>query len=337
MTDLIAAAVRYNRSGHLDEYLVEAIQELVGAVVDGDPGPETAERVRAFQGSKGLTADGKIGPATLRALSAVSPMILLILRGGRCSTELVAEVYPGLAQVIDLSYHQDDPKRHSDDIAWATLKARSGVSGVILKATEGGGYVDPQFDRYRADCVRHDIPWAAYHYAHFVWRHRKSDPYALTDARAHADHFIETVGADKEPRQLWLDLERKTLKRAITAVGLPAVLRWIETFLARVDVRTGVICGVYTSQGQVREYLGAENAREIVEDRPTWWAYYPKAPWPLERRTQPPKHPEGFDWDIWQYSGQGRCPGVQGDVDLNIVNGGRAAIERLFLLDGGGC
>lgn len=327
-----ASAAKYNRSGQLDAYLVEAIQAHVGAKVDGDPGPATARSVAAWQAARGLDADGKLGPVTLESMSAESPMIRLIRAGRGCSTELVARVYPDLAQVVDLSFHQDNPDSRRDNIAWATLVRTSGVKAIILKATEGAGYRDPQFENFRAECERWGVKWSAYHYAHLVWRTRKSDPYAITNPITQAEHFVATTGADRDGRRLWLDLERKTLKRIVGAFSALAALEWTQTFLQRVDELTGQRCGVYTSQGQVREYLSLPYAEQIVEDRPTWWAYYPRHPWPLERRTQPPKHPPGLDWDIWQYSGEGRCPGVQGDIDLNIVNGGQEAIERLFVV-----
>jgi peptidoglycan hydrolase-like protein with peptidoglycan-binding domain len=46
---------------------VAAVQRLVGAHVDGVYGPETAERVRRWQGLHHLTVDGRFGPASTAA------------------------------------------------------------------------------------------------------------------------------------------------------------------------------------------------------------------------------------------------------------------------------
>lgn len=52
---------------------VKAVQMLVGAGVDGKYGPETRQKVEAFQRSAGLAADGVVGPNTWAALVGKAP------------------------------------------------------------------------------------------------------------------------------------------------------------------------------------------------------------------------------------------------------------------------
>lgn len=56
---------QYKAEGLLDH---AAVQRVVGAAVDGKIGTGTVEKIKAWQAAHGLTADGKVGPATKRAM-----------------------------------------------------------------------------------------------------------------------------------------------------------------------------------------------------------------------------------------------------------------------------
>lgn len=320
-------AVKYNRSRELDDWLIRAVQTHVGVKVDGDPGPNTTAAVKAWQGAHGVNTHGKLDAQTLDALAADCVDIRIILHGRQSSSEDVAAVYPDLIQVIDLSYHQDNPDSSRDNIAWSTLAERSGASAFILKATEGRGYTDPMFARYRRECEDRGLLWSAYHYGHLAWKGKVTDPVAQ------AEHFVKTSGADKDRRRLWLDLERKTLKKMLKVSTAAGAVDWALGFLERVDELTGQVTGVYMSQGQIREYLTESEALRL-RGRPTWWPYYASHPWPWERRDdsqRPPKPVEGWGWDLWQWSGEGRAPGIKGRVDLNVFNGSLDDLRELFV------
>src|SRR5690606_25770683 len=56
---------QYKAEGLLDH---AAVQRVVGAAVDGKIGTGTVAKIKAWQAAHGLTADGKVGPATKRAM-----------------------------------------------------------------------------------------------------------------------------------------------------------------------------------------------------------------------------------------------------------------------------
>ncbi len=69
------AAVLYNKKNN--QSICKQIQALVGVTTDGSFGYETVQAIARWQKSKGLTADGKFGPASKRAagFGASAPVV----------------------------------------------------------------------------------------------------------------------------------------------------------------------------------------------------------------------------------------------------------------------
>jgi len=65
------AAIRFNRIRYTTEKAIKGMQGLVGSVpADGIIGPDTVQRIAAYQNTHGLTVDGKAGENTLRQMVA---------------------------------------------------------------------------------------------------------------------------------------------------------------------------------------------------------------------------------------------------------------------------
>lgn len=60
----VSAAVRYNQGRGFSSTTVKTIQKAVGSGADGVIGPNTVRAIAAWQANHGLSADGKVGPAT---------------------------------------------------------------------------------------------------------------------------------------------------------------------------------------------------------------------------------------------------------------------------------
>lgn len=62
-------AILYNRKKAYSKETIWKIQTVLGVEADGIIGFGTVERLREWQASYGLQADGRIGPDTLRAMN----------------------------------------------------------------------------------------------------------------------------------------------------------------------------------------------------------------------------------------------------------------------------
>ena len=107
-----------------------------------------------------------------------------------------------------------------------------------------------------------------------------------------------------------------------TEISMPVVFDWeyisAEARTANMDDRTLtdlnlIYCERMEKEGyQPMIYFNSTQARTLLflhelEDYPFWLAYY------SDRMTYP------YRFEMWQYSCTGRVPGIQGDVDLNIL------------------
>ena len=125
---------------------------------------------------------------------------------------------------------------------------------VVVKATGGTGYSNPCF-RAHADAVLDAGKLlAAYHYAR-----ERGCPGSAT---AEADFFIEAFKPYVGKAIPFLDWEAD-------ALGLGVA--WAKAWLDRVNDKTGVVPGIYTSKSVCLEY----DWSSVAKTYPLWVAQYP--------------------------------------------------------------
>jgi len=186
----------------------------------------------------------------------------------------------GDVSVIDISHYQPTPD-------WEALK-QSGVVGVILKCTEGQGYVDSTFrERYDA-AIAAGLAVASYHFLR---------PGSIT---AQMNHYLNTL----EPRQG----ERVCLDHEDTGVSLAdleSAVQYLQTDSRNLQI---TIYSGHVLKGQ----LGDKHS-DVLAETSLWLAQYSTTPsWPQGTWST---------WTLWQYSDQGSVPGIGGKVDCNRFNG----------------
>ncbi|MDP8960829.1 MAG: peptidoglycan-binding protein [Actinomycetota bacterium] len=174
---------------------------------DGVFGSGTRKATIEYQRSRGLTADGVVGPqswaAYHRDLDSTQPPPPRPMAG---------RIAAG-AKGIDVSHHQ----RRID---WHAVKA-AGYTFAIIRASYGGGPtdLDRNYHLHRDGAREAGLVLGHYHYAY------PTGPDAIDEA----DHFIRTVGAVPPGELVVLDLEE----------GSGDISRWALQFLGHVEKAHG--------------------------------------------------------------------------------------------------
>lgn len=185
---------------------------------------------------------------------------------------------------IDISHWQDYPD--FDEVYAA------GVRGMIHKATEGTGYVDPNRATNCSNAVKAGLLISTYFWI------------KPGDGRAQAEFYLSVINPTPGERVV-IDYEEDgctltTLKDAVQAL---------------LDYDEGLQITVYSGH-LLKEALGSKNDAFLAEHTDLWLAQYTSEgniTWPSGTYPQ---------WTLWQYSETGEVPGIDDSyVDLNNYNG----------------
>jgi lysozyme len=198
--------------------------------------------------------------------------------------------------VIDISHFNGDV-----DLQQA---AAAGILGVIQKATQGLGFVDPTFTTNRQQAQSAGLLFGAYHFG------------TGGDGVQQAEHLLRTLG-DVSNTLLVLDLEANP-------VGPTMSLDDARAFVTRVNAATGRFPGLY-SGSFIKETLG-DASDPVLSQCWFWLAQYDPTPvvpanWPT--------------WTMWQYTDGAygpephQVPGV-GRCDRDMFNGPEQQLRRLW-------
>ena len=213
-----------------------------------------------------------------------------------------AVVPAGYRQVVlDLSHHN---ARH---VQWDSLRVFIDAEGrscrdirsartilpltaVVLKATEGESFLDPNYAQWWAEAGEAGLRRGAYHFFR-----------SSRDAQLQAQSFIGTVSLSYKDLPPVLDVE--TVHEGCTREQLNRkLLQWLEM----VEAHYGRKPIVYTSDSFVRDWL----LPAVKDEYPLWIARY---------NAEPPRR-EG--WLFWQFTDRAVVHGISGRTDLSVVSPG---------------
>jgi GH25 family lysozyme M1 (1,4-beta-N-acetylmuramidase) len=239
-------------------------------------------------------------------------------RGGRFGIVAGVERVPG----IDVSAYQQPPFTAAR-IDWPAVAA-SGKRFAIIKATEGSRYVNPHFERDRRLADASGLIVGSYHFGRWEPTPGVS---VVDDARAEVAHYARTVGsvpAGELPPTL--DLEWITGKK----IDPDALVLWTRTFLEECERLFGRWPMLYTGPSFWR-YCLLPDKRDLsleLTSWPLWIVDYT----PTDGEPDPMRDARAWRWSIWQTTGHGSCPGVEGKCDLNVARD-LATLRELAGLD----
>lgn len=197
---------------------------------------------------------------------------------------------------IDVSHHQKK-------IDWKRVAADD-VRFAILKATEGGDHVDRLFAKNLAEARAAGLAVGAYHFYRFC-----------KSGAEQARNFLAAVPRDPALLPPVVDIEFSG--NCPDRPTVDQVRAELAAFLALVEPAFGKQAIIYII-GEAEQVYGA-----ALPDRPRW----------VRSLFQ---HPGNEDWAYWQYHNKGRVDGIEGDVDLNVLQGGDQALEELTTTPRGG-
>lgn len=202
--------------------------------------------------------------------------------------------------VVDLS--------HWNEATDFPAAKKSGLIGIIHKATQGTTYVDDKYKNREQWARDSGLEWSTYHFL----QHGNVD--------AQMDFYLKTINAPQGAR-VCLDYETESGKPSPTLDDLKGAIRRIKA--VRPDLQIAVYSGPL-----IKEHLGAKHDAELAETS-LWLAQYtsgtptwPTGTWPT--------------WTLWQYSdgsagGQPRTvPGITSPIDCNAFNGTRENCAKWF-------
>ncbi|MCU0345058.1 MAG: glycoside hydrolase family 25 protein [Ignavibacterium sp.] len=186
---------------------------------------------------------------------------------------------------IDISHHQGE-------IRWEELRTEN-ISFVIIKATEGGDYIDPQFKTNWTKSKAEGYKTGAYHFYR-----------VCKDGKEQAKNFIETV--PNEPDNLPPTIDLEFVGNCTTDKTDDQIIREVSEFLDILENHYKRRTIIYATQEFYDQYL-----TDKFKDNPIW----------IRDIFKRPKLSDKREWLIWQFANRGHLKGIDMYVDLNVLNG----------------
>ena len=213
--------------------------------------------------------------------------------------------YPQFNITIPNEYeiHGIDVSKYQDIIAWEEVRKMKvhdiQLGFAFIKATEGVGNMDPQFNRNWRRSRHNDIVRGAYHF--FI---------ASKDGKMQAQNFIKRVSLESGDLPPVLDVEQRY------GVSKAQLRKEVKEWLDVVELYYKVKPIIYTNVDFYDQNLGSD-----FDDYPLWVAHYYQQEQPRIAR----------NWIFWQHNDQGNVNGITAKVDFNVFRGDSVEFRNILV------
>ena len=197
------------------------------------------------------------------------------------------ERYP--VRGVDVSVYQGT-------IDWQAL-AEQGISFAFIKATEGSGTEDPNFQRNWEQVRQSGLRAGAYHFFSFD-----------SGGDTQAENFIRTVDAFEGMLPPVVDVELYGEKK-IRPPAREDVTEQLTLLLERLEEQYHMRPVIYATGSAYDRYLTGDYEEYDIWIRNVYFT---------------PRLKDGRDWTFWQYTDRARLAGYEGEepfIDLNVFYG----------------
>jgi len=208
------------------------------------------------------------------------------------------EKYP--VRGIDVSHHQGA-------IDWPQVAATGSVDFAYIKATEGGDFKDPDFQKNWMGSKQAGIATGAYHFFTFC-----------RPGKDQAGNFLQSVPFEPSSLPFAVDLE---FDGNCSAVPSPEALASdVRDFVSTVRSVHRQRPVFYVTKEFFDHYMTGN--RDLFPEHDLW----------VRNIFYEPRQQDCEKWRIWQYSHRGRMKGITGPVDLNVFCAGRDELKDFSVL-----
>jgi len=264
----------------------------------GNKGQEVAR----LQSETGAKPDGDFGPNTKKAVKKYQDNNGLLvdgIAGPQTLGSMGIEVFSG----VDLS-------SHNGTVDFKAM-TKAGVKYAWIKVTEGTTHINPGFEKKFNDARSENMPVGAYHFGR-----PDTSPNDPNDWKKEADNFLTQLNkAGLECGDLVPVLDVEKGMKTDDNHNVHWCLHWLE----RVGCETNTKPIIYTARWAWQLYImkAEEALQKELAAYPLWLASYNSG-------VEPKRKTKLWDeWDIWQWTGSGKVPGVKGRCDQNWIAGGK--------------